>query len=158
MAGRIVVGIDGSAQSSAALEWAIGRAHAGGDTLKLVSAYTLPAMEFYGFVADPSAVDWAREYSEEILAAAAARARDAHPGEAHSGDAQPGSAVTAPPIGWNGVPPGPRLRADVAGGSGTTLTAYPSSTIPNLPPPFCILTFEFCISYSPVCASTMGNA
>lgn len=76
MAGRIVVGIDGSPQSSAALEWAIGRAHAGGSALALVSAYTLPAMEFYGFVADPNAVDWAREYSMEILAAAAARARE----------------------------------------------------------------------------------
>ena len=79
MAGRIVVGIDGSSQSSAALEWAIGRATAGGDSLSLVSAYTLPAMEFYGFVADPTSVDWAREYSMQILSAGAARAREADP-------------------------------------------------------------------------------
>ncbi|MDN4613463.1 universal stress protein [Leifsonia sp. F6_8S_P_1B] len=92
MAGRIVVGIDGSSQSSAALEWAIARAHAGGSALDIVTAYTLPAMEFYGFVADPHAVDWAREYSMQILAAAADRAREVDSGLAVTESAEIGPA------------------------------------------------------------------
>ena len=82
MTGRIVVGIDGSQQSGNALEWAVARARLGGEHLELVNAYTIvPDLDFYGYHhhAAPQQVDWWREFSEEVLAAAAARVHELAP-------------------------------------------------------------------------------
>lgn len=79
MVRRVVVGIDGSPQSAAALEWAIDRARRAAESLQVVSAYTLPATEFYGFVVDAATIDAAGEYSRQLVAAAGARAREAAP-------------------------------------------------------------------------------
>ena len=83
MAGRIVVGIDGSQQSGNALEWAVARARLGGQQLELVNAYDLaPAFDFYGYhgAAAGPPVDWFIEFSEQVLDAAAARVRELAPG------------------------------------------------------------------------------
>src|SRR4051812_24108429 len=82
MTGRIVVGIDGSSESAGALEWAVGRAAVGGQALELVNAYTMPAdIYFYGYQGTAAAqpVDWFREYSQELLAAAAGRVAEMAP-------------------------------------------------------------------------------
>jgi nucleotide-binding universal stress UspA family protein len=81
MAGRIVVGIDGSQQSGNALEWAVARARVGGEQLELLHAYSLtPDFHFYGYhgpVGQP--VDWYVEFSEAVLEAAAARVGELAP-------------------------------------------------------------------------------
>jgi nucleotide-binding universal stress UspA family protein len=81
MAGRIVVGIDGSQQSANALEWAVARARLGGEQLELLHAYSLtPDPNFYGYhgpVNPP--VDWFIEFSEHVLEAAATRVRELAP-------------------------------------------------------------------------------
>jgi nucleotide-binding universal stress UspA family protein len=82
MAGRIVVGIDGSPQSAAALEWAIARARLGGEDLDLVSAYVVPPVtDFYGFqgLAQGQSVEWYAEHSRQLVDAAAGRVREAIP-------------------------------------------------------------------------------
>jgi nucleotide-binding universal stress UspA family protein len=81
MAGRIVVGIDGSEQSAHALEWAVSRARLGGAQLELISAYTsVPDLNFYGYHGVPSQpVEWYAEFSGELLEAAAARVRELAP-------------------------------------------------------------------------------
>lgn len=49
---RFVVGVDGSPQSAAALEWAVARARLGGDQLELVHVYETPVVvDFYGYQA-----------------------------------------------------------------------------------------------------------
>lgn len=82
MTGRIVVGIDGSAESAAALEWAIARARLGGNELELVNAYNPPAShDFYGHhgMATGQQVLWFTEHSEELLEAARARVAEVAP-------------------------------------------------------------------------------
>jgi len=80
MAGRIVVGIDGSPHSANALEWAIGRALLGGEHLELVNAYTLtPALDFYGYQAVAQPMDWVVELSHQVLDAAATRVNEVAP-------------------------------------------------------------------------------
>jgi nucleotide-binding universal stress UspA family protein len=83
MAGRIVVGIDGSPLSGNALEWAVARARLGGEQLELVNAYSLtPELNFYGYHSMPVArqpVEWFTEFSEQVLDAAATRVRELAP-------------------------------------------------------------------------------
>jgi nucleotide-binding universal stress UspA family protein len=82
MTGRIVVGIDGSEQSGNALEWAVARARLGGEELELLHAYSFtPPVDFFGYhgVAAGQQVAWFMEFSEEVLAAAAARVRELAP-------------------------------------------------------------------------------
>ena len=82
MTGRIVVGIDGSQQSGNALEWAVARARLGGEELELLYACSFtPPVDFYGYhgVAAGQQVAWFMEFSEELLAAAAARVRELAP-------------------------------------------------------------------------------
>jgi nucleotide-binding universal stress UspA family protein len=80
--GRIVVGIDGSPQSGKALEWAVARARLGGEQLELVNAYsTTPTLDFFGYhgVAAGQQVAWFMQFSEELLAAAAAHVGEVAP-------------------------------------------------------------------------------
>lgn len=83
MTGRIVVGIDGSQHSGNALEWAVARARLGGEELELVNAYSVVVadLDFFGYHGHVAAqpVDWWVEFSEEVLAAAAARVRELAP-------------------------------------------------------------------------------
>jgi nucleotide-binding universal stress UspA family protein len=82
MAGRIVVGIDGSQQSGTALAWAVARARLGGQQLELVHAYHLtPELDFFGYtgLAASQPVEWFIEFSKEVLDAAAAWVREQAP-------------------------------------------------------------------------------
>lgn len=83
MTRRIVVGIDGSAESGAALEWAIARARPAGADLELVNAYSPQfTHDFYGFHGMGAVGDqgrWFTEYSEELLGAASARVAQVAP-------------------------------------------------------------------------------
>ena len=82
MTGRIVVGVDGSAQSANALEWAVARARLGGEGLQLLNAYSLaPDLDFFGYhgLAATQPVEWFTEFSEQVLEAAAARVRELAP-------------------------------------------------------------------------------
>lgn len=81
MTGRIVVGIDGSEQSGAALEWAVARARLGGDQLELVNSYSLvPQMDFFGYQGvEGQHLDWIAEHSAQLLRAAEARVRELAP-------------------------------------------------------------------------------
>ena len=82
MAGRIVVGVDGSPQSGKALEWAVARASLGGEELELISAYApTPVFDFYGFntLPETQAIEWYAEASRQVLDAAAARVRELNP-------------------------------------------------------------------------------
>lgn len=83
MAGRIVVGVDGSPQSGGALEWAVARAGLGSEQLQLVHAYSLvPDLDFYGYhaLASSQPVDWLAEHSQLVLEAAAGRVGELAPG------------------------------------------------------------------------------
>jgi nucleotide-binding universal stress UspA family protein len=82
MTGRIVVGIDGSQPSGNALEWAVARARLGGEQLELINTYSLTLdIDFYGYhrAAASQPVEWFTEFSEQVLAAAAARVRELAP-------------------------------------------------------------------------------
>lgn len=82
MAGRIVVGIDGSPESAAALDWAIARAALGRQDLDLVHAYSPPVdFSFYGYqsVAGPGTVQWLTDDSRELLKAAEAHVHEVAP-------------------------------------------------------------------------------
>ncbi|MFE7224257.1 universal stress protein [Nocardioides sp. NPDC057577] len=97
MVGRIVVGIDGSEQSAAALDWAIARAELGRASLALVNAYSVPpAVEFYGYTPGDSPLEWFGAYGEELVAAAAAHVKEVAPGVTCTQHVQMGS--TAPTI------------------------------------------------------------
>jgi nucleotide-binding universal stress UspA family protein len=83
MAGRIVVGIDGSPHSAGALDWAAARAALGGQELELVNAYSLPVdFNFYGYqsYAGPEPMKWFTDHSKELLESAATHVRDVAPG------------------------------------------------------------------------------
>ena len=82
MTGRIVVGIDGSEQSAAALEWAVARARLAGEALELVQTYSvLPSLSFYSYqgAMGQEPVDWLVETSRHLLDAAAQRVRELAP-------------------------------------------------------------------------------
>jgi nucleotide-binding universal stress UspA family protein len=82
MAGRIVVGIDGSPHSGRALDWAAARAALGGQQLELVNAYNLPVdFNFYGFqsYAGAAPLDWFTEQSRAVLESAEAHVHDIAP-------------------------------------------------------------------------------
>lgn len=92
MTGRIVVGIDGSEESGAALEWAIARAQLGGEQLELINTYNhVIQMDFFGYrgLSDGS-MEWMVQLSQEVLAAAQARVRDLAPGVECSTKSVPG--------------------------------------------------------------------
>lgn len=83
MAGRIVVGIDGSPQSANALEWAAARAALSGHELDLVNAYHLPVdFNFYGYqsLPGPAPLQWFMDHSRELLESARAHVRAVAPG------------------------------------------------------------------------------
>lgn len=74
MAGRIVVGIDGSPHSAGALDWAVARASLGGQELELVNAYSFPVdLNFYGYHghAGGAPIQWFADHSRGLLETAA---------------------------------------------------------------------------------------
>ena len=61
---RIVVGVDGSASSKAALAWAVEQAHRTGAIVEAVTAWDFPLS--YGYAAPPVDFDW-EETAEKVL-------------------------------------------------------------------------------------------
>lgn len=80
MSGVLVVGVDGSENSAAALEWAVTEAAIRGDVLKLIYCLHLPitTAAFADAVAAPQ-LDVMREYADGVLAAVAETARGMEP-------------------------------------------------------------------------------
>lgn len=78
MSGVLVVGIDGSENAAAALEWSLTEASHRGDALRLVYCLPvpMPAASFAGTMADPVPM---RDVAEGVLAAAAEKARGTDP-------------------------------------------------------------------------------
>lgn len=78
MSGVLVVGIDGSENAAAAMEWSVTEASHRGDVLKLVYCLhiPMPAASFAGTMAEPVPM---RDYAEAALAAAAETARGMDP-------------------------------------------------------------------------------
>jgi len=66
---RIVVGVDGSVSSKAALAWAARQARLTGAVVEAVTAWEFPAS--YGYPAPVTDVDW-EELAEQVVTAAAA--------------------------------------------------------------------------------------
>lgn len=62
--GRIVVGVDGSEQSEAALRWAVDAARLRGATVEAVHAYEPMPMVGYGFAPAPVATDMVEEMAQ----------------------------------------------------------------------------------------------
>jgi nucleotide-binding universal stress UspA family protein len=78
---RIVVGIDGSAPSARALEYAAQEAELTGAALEIVHALELPVdVDFYGMHIIGAQVDSLQGYAEQLLASAENRIRELHPG------------------------------------------------------------------------------
>lgn len=76
--GRIVVGIDGSQSSRAALRWAADQAARTGGSLEIMTAWAWP--NSYGWVVPiPEGYD-PKADAERLLASAAAEVRQDHPG------------------------------------------------------------------------------
>lgn len=97
---RLVVGFDGSAASTAALEWASNEATTRGASVHVVSSYGMPpVMDVYGFGtanASPSDLEQLRQSSEGSLRAAVERERRCHPGvdyDFHAVSTQPQRAL-----------------------------------------------------------------
>lgn len=80
MSGVLVVGIDGSENGAAALEWSVTEASHRGDVLKLVYCLhiPMPTASFAGAVAAPQ-IDTMRDYADGVLAAVAETARGMEP-------------------------------------------------------------------------------
>jgi nucleotide-binding universal stress UspA family protein len=76
--GRIVVGVDGSAGSSAALEWAAHQAELTGCTLTAVTTWAWPASFGVAFAYVPSDYNPQAD-AQKVLDAALAPIREAHP-------------------------------------------------------------------------------
>jgi nucleotide-binding universal stress UspA family protein len=74
--GPVVVGIDGSAAATAALDWAVRAAVGRGTTLDIVHAWTIPAAAASPFVVTPD-ISMFEDAARGILDDAAERARDA---------------------------------------------------------------------------------
>jgi len=78
---RIVVGVEGSEGSQAALRWAVEEAHYRGCTVEVVTAYLptyVPAAPDFGYVPlDPiDLVDEVRKMQDDVVAAATAHCAD----------------------------------------------------------------------------------
>ena len=78
---RIVVGVEGSEGSQAALRWAVDEAHFRGCTVEVVTAYLptyVPAAPDFGYVPlDPiDLVDEVRKMQDDVVAAATAHCAD----------------------------------------------------------------------------------
>lgn len=78
MSDVLVVGIDGSENSTAALRWSIHEASTRGDVLKLVYCFQ-PPMAAVGYVVVAPQTDELREYAENVLSAVAETARQMAP-------------------------------------------------------------------------------
>jgi nucleotide-binding universal stress UspA family protein len=74
---RIVVGVDGSASSKAALAWALGQAQLTGAVVEAVTAWDYPAT--YGYAAAVVDVDWEGLAAQVLSDAIAEVAPDAGP-------------------------------------------------------------------------------
>jgi nucleotide-binding universal stress UspA family protein len=74
---RIVVGVDGSPSSKAALAWAIGQAHLTGAVVEAVTAWDYPTT--YGYAAPVIDVDWEGLAAQVLSDAIAEVAPDAGP-------------------------------------------------------------------------------
>jgi nucleotide-binding universal stress UspA family protein len=75
--GRIVVGVDGSASSKAALEWAIGQATLTGDAIEAVVAWEYPIS--YGYPMPPLDTSWEEVATQVVSDTVAAATADAAP-------------------------------------------------------------------------------
>ncbi|TCJ00210.1 universal stress protein [Aeromicrobium sp. IC_218] len=79
---RFVVGVDGSPQSGAALEWAVERARRGGEHLELVHVYETPVVaDFFGYqaVLAASVVDDLAAAGHDLVEAGRARVEQLAP-------------------------------------------------------------------------------
>lgn len=74
---RIVVGVDGSSSSKAALAWAVGQAQLTGAVVEAVTAWDFPAT--YGYAAPVIDVDWEGIAAQVLTDAIAEVAADAGP-------------------------------------------------------------------------------
>jgi nucleotide-binding universal stress UspA family protein len=90
---RIVVGIDGSSESSRALDWAIRQAHLSGAVLDIVTAWMFPMAIGYAFT---TTVDEVRHKALDLLDEAISHVADVAPDVVVRGEA-------------NEQPPGPAL-------------------------------------------------
>jgi nucleotide-binding universal stress UspA family protein len=70
--GRIVVGVDGSEESKAALRWAVEEARLRGATVRAVCAWSLPHVAGPGFAFLPGGIEEFRRDAEGVLDAAIA--------------------------------------------------------------------------------------
>jgi nucleotide-binding universal stress UspA family protein len=81
---RIVVGVDGSRQSKAALRWALGQAELTGAVVEAINAWPVPVNTGFGpvecgWVAGGSEIDELKKAAEEILNEALDEVRESHP-------------------------------------------------------------------------------
>jgi nucleotide-binding universal stress UspA family protein len=92
---RIVVGIDGSAASARALEYAADEAALTGHELEVVHALELPTdVDFYGVHVAGAQVESLQDYAEQLLASAENRVAELHPGLGCRSRYQIGGATT----------------------------------------------------------------
>jgi nucleotide-binding universal stress UspA family protein len=80
---RIVVGVDGSAPSQRALDWAVAEAQRTGDSLHLVTAWMFPMALGYAFT---STVHEVEQSAQEVIDAATAHVADVAPEVTVSGE------------------------------------------------------------------------
>jgi nucleotide-binding universal stress UspA family protein len=85
--GVVVVGVDGSKNSEAALDFAVGEARMRGDQLQIVVAWHIPPVVIAGIAAEAgfyqSAAAESRSNAQDIGAAAAARVSESAPSVKH---------------------------------------------------------------------------
>lgn len=80
MSNKIVVGVDGSAISQRAVEFAADEAALHGAELEIVYAIELPTdVDFYGMTIAGPQIEALQHYGDELLAAAAAKVKGDHP-------------------------------------------------------------------------------
>ena len=80
MSNKIVVGIDGSAISERAVEFAADEAELHGAELEIVYAIELPTdVDFYGVSIAGPQIEVLQQYADELLTAAAAQVKQRHP-------------------------------------------------------------------------------
>jgi nucleotide-binding universal stress UspA family protein len=80
MSNKFVVGIDGSAISQRAVEFAADEAALHGGELEIVYAVELPTdVDFYGMTIAGPQIEVLQHYGDELLTAAAAKVKDSHP-------------------------------------------------------------------------------
>ncbi|QDP95135.1 universal stress protein [Microlunatus elymi] len=80
MAGRLVVGVDGSTGSARALEYAAAEAARGGLVLEIVNALDLPTdVDFYGVRLAAPDIEAMQSYAENLLNSARAKVSELHP-------------------------------------------------------------------------------